>query len=179
MTQPKKADQQFDEWMRYYDDRGIVGIGTGYVVLRRVEGPAWFRAEELSEEPADDASVAITAYFENQDWLSRNSEPGSLMTARFGGATTTQVETNSQINGPRFMTSGYTLRQSSQLHRAMDVTRDVGEIVLRCDGSRTLQSLFEDQWQARGRGPSSPWHEQEFEAQFRRVVEAGFLVPMD
>jgi hypothetical protein len=176
-TEPQKADQQFEEWLRYYDDAGITRIGTGFVVLRRRSGPTWYRAEEVAEEPADGSAEAIVALFAAQDWLFQHSDAGSVLDIRWRGAEGARLEMISEVTSRHWKPSGYVLRFASGLRTSMEIPRDLGEIVSGCDGGRPLRSVFDDHWRARGREASSPWHEQELEKGFRRIIAGGFVVP--
>jgi methylase of polypeptide subunit release factors len=177
-TDPKKADQQFEEWLRYFDAEGIVAIGTGFVVLRRTDGKPWCRTEELQQEPADNGGVGIAALFSAQDWLSEHTRPGEVLAARWRSAEDVRLDITLDATAQHWAASRHVVRHSAGLRTSVEITQDLSELVRACDGVRPLRTIFDDHWKVRGRRPSS-WHEEAFEGKFRRLVAEGLLVPAE
>ncbi len=77
---PKEADRQFEQWMDYFDSEGIVGLGSGFIVLRKATSAApWFVSAELSIDVADEAGEAVAKFFDTQDWLRANPAPVAIL----------------------------------------------------------------------------------------------------
>jgi hypothetical protein len=96
---PVRADREFERWMSYYNDQGIVGVGSGFVILRKTDrGTSWFRTDEIPLELTGDCGRAIVSMFEAQDWLDQHPEPGVLLDAQWSRAENVRLQTTSVAN---------------------------------------------------------------------------------
>jgi methylase of polypeptide subunit release factors len=176
---PKEADRQFEQWMDYFDREGIVGVGTGFVVLRRTAGqPNWFLPDDLPLALADDCGETVASVFDTQDWLVAHPEPGAVLNACWLLVDHVKLHTTSSASAAaRWAASERSLEQAEGLRiSANNVPDDVAEIVARCDGRRTLRSIAMEVFQGRWRDPER--RTAEVEPAMRKLVGAGFLVPM-
>ncbi len=168
-TDPSEADREFDRWMSYFDEQRIIGIGSGFVVLRKSEGDqGWYKADELDAEITVGADETIAGMFAAQDWLSAHPGAGDVLDASWRLAETASLFPGSGSNSP-------VLRQAAGLRHSVPITQDHAEIVSKCDGSWSLRSIFDEHWKGRGRVPSQ-WHEEDTETTFRQLAGAGFVV---
>ena len=175
---PEEADRQFEQWMSYYDEHGVIGVGSGFVVLRKTDSqPNWFRADEVSLTLGDDSGEAIASLFETQDWLEQHPEPDALLDSRLRLVDQTGLHTTSAASAARWEASERSLQQTAGLGiSAENIHPDVAEIVARCDGSRTLRTLAMEIFQGRWRDPAR--RTVEIEGPIRQLVSAGFMVPV-
>jgi methylase of polypeptide subunit release factors len=166
---PKEADRQFEKWMEYFDNQGIVGIGTGFVVLRKVtDSDPWYLAAELGDEFADDAGEAVARIFDTQDWLRASPESGAVLD------TCWRLAEHVQLDMPRASPNRHVLRQAAGLRTSAEISKDLAEIAPRCDGNRTLRSISLEFFEGRTRDPTR--RTEEIEPAFRQMVAAGFVV---
>jgi methylase of polypeptide subunit release factors len=172
---PKEADRQFGQWMNYFDSEGIVGLGSGFVVLRKtINSAPWFVPSELGIEPADEAGEAVATLFETQDWLRANPEPAATLDARWRLAEHVRLDATQGATAQGTTANGHILKHGNGLRTSVQITRDLAEIVTKCDGSLPLRTIVRDHVEGRWRDP--PRHEAEIETAFRRLVEGGFVV---
>ncbi|MGM0385953.1 MAG: hypothetical protein ACQERF_08250 [Actinomycetota bacterium] len=63
-------------WLRDFHDRGVTGVGFGYVVLRRPadDRPPWTRLEELTGPAADPLGDHVAAILDAVEWLARTPD---------------------------------------------------------------------------------------------------------
>ena len=135
---PKEADRQFEKWMRYLDGERIVGVGYGFVVLHRRKGSVrpWFSTYELPREFADGSGEAIAGYFETHDWIDDHRAAGAVLDARWRVAEHAQLERMEVAQNQRWVVTGRKARQTGGWLTSVDVSDDLADTILRCDGSR-------------------------------------------
>jgi methylase of polypeptide subunit release factors len=174
---PKEADRRFDQWMASFDEQGIVGVGTGIVVLhRRSSGTPWFSADEIGLDPTDSAGDAIVGVFAVKDWLREHARAGSVLDTRWRTAQHLCFETTSEVSGIRWASSRCVLRQRDGLRFSMPVTEDLANLVARCDGTRTLRAILDEQLRPGGRESSR--YADPVESSFRKLADRGFIAPV-
>lgn len=173
----KAADRRLERWMRYLDREGVLGVGTGFVVLHgRGRGAPWYCAEERGGELTDDAAGAITALFEAKDWLHAHPEPGAVLEARWRLATPVGLDVSSARGEHGWRPRRFLLRLDRGLRADIEVTEEMTELVARCDGRRTLRSVLDEQMQGRGR--DADWYAVPVDQAFRKLASGGFVMPV-
>ena len=171
----KEADQQFDAWMRYFDREGIVGIGNGFVALRRTtDSLPWYVTAELGDPLGDATGEAVASFFETQDWLRANQGAGAVLDTRWRMAEHVRLDTSQGVTGQRGAANRYVLRQRAGMRTSAEITKVLAEIVPNCDGTRPLRAIVGEHLQGRWRDPAR--HEADIEAVFRQLVAPGFMV---
>ena len=166
---PKKADREFEQWMDYFDSEGIVGLGSGLVVLRKTTGAtAWYVPAELGLEVVNEAGEAVARVFDTQDWLRANPEPAAVLDARW------RLAEHVRLDAAQATANHRILRQEDGFRTSVQITKDLAEIVTRCEDSRPLRATIGAYVQGRWRDPAR--HEAEIEPAFRQLVEGGFMV---
>jgi methylase of polypeptide subunit release factors len=174
---PKEADRQFKQWMRYYDLQGIVGVGSGFVVLRKKDSDvAWYRADELETEITEGTGEMITRIFEAQGWLYSHPQPDAILDTYWSRSKNVELDTTQGATGQRWEENRHVLRQGTGLRTSVELTKELAEIVSRCDGSKTLRTLAMEVFQGRWRDPAR--RTEEIETPLRQLAAAGFLVPV-
>ncbi len=174
---PKEADRQFERWMRYFEDQGIDGVGSGFVVLRKAtDSEPWFMADEVGMDPADGAGKAIAQVFEAKDWLEAHPESGALLDATWRLVEHARLDTTGEPGVGMWGTGRRVLRQDAGLRLSLEVTDDLAGVLAGCDGQRTLRSII-DAW-ARGRGRDSSGYGAPVETAFRKLILRGFVLPV-
>ena len=172
---PKEADRQFEQWMDYFDGEGIVGLGSGFVVLRKTIGTTpWYLSAELGIEVADDAGEAVARVFDVQDWLQANPAPAAVLDARWRIAELVHLDAAPEGTAAGRRADGPILRQGDGLRTSVRITRDLAEIIANCDGSRPLRDVVADHVAGKWRDPER--HMAEVEPAFRHLVQGGFMV---
>ncbi len=172
---PKEADRQFEQWMDYFDSEDVAGVGTGFVVLRKAVGrDPWYIASELGEEWADDAGEAVASFFDTQDWLHANPGAGAILDTHWRLAEHVRLDTTQGGSNQGATANRHVLRQGTGLRTSVEITKDLAEIVMRCDGTRPLRAVVGEHLKGRWRDPAR--HEAEIEVAFRQLVAPGFVV---
>ena len=173
---PKEADRRFEQWIGYLSDEGIVDVGSGFLVLRKTDGEPWYRADELQFEPTNQCGEAIAALFDTEDWLRAHPKPGAALDARWRLAEHVHLETTQDATVRQWVASKYVLRQGDGLRTSAKITKDLAEILPRCDGRQALRAIVGELLKGRWRDPVR--HELEIESAIRQLAAAGFLVPV-
>jgi hypothetical protein len=174
---PKEADRQFERWIASFDAEGIIGLGTGFVVLhKRTMGTPWFASDEIGLEPADNAGDAIVRIFHSKEWLRDHVEAGSILDTRWQATEHLRLETTAERSGISWNAKRRVLRQGEGFRFAIPVTDDLADLVVRADGTRTLRQILDEQ--LRPRGWDSSRYADPVELSFRQLADRGFVSPV-
>lgn len=139
---------RYDEWLAYFERQKVVGVGFGWITLRRSERPVVRRVEELRhavEEP-------VGAYAEDVlDGLRKGAEfstgCGQLLAAA-PGLVQEQVGPPGADDPERIV-----LRQTGRLRRAAGVGTVEAGLAGVCDGTLPLEPLLDAIAQLTGMDP--------------------------
>ena len=136
----------FDAWLDHYRRRGIAAIGSGFLILRRVEDgrTPWFRAEEAVARAPGECGDQVLRVFAQRDLLDRLSDDGALLAARLRLSPDTRLEQRCAPGA-----EGWEIEQTSvRLDGGIGYQGIVdphGALMLgRCTGARPLGELLAD-----------------------------------
>lgn len=168
--------ERFAAWMAYYEQQGIERIGGGVITLRRRSGRGhWFRADDGLETMYGACGDHILFGYAAQDFLESLPEDSALLKTAFVLSPDARL-----VEQKRPLDHSWAL-EVAELHLSRGVARKgkvdpyVEQLLIRCDGSRTLGELVDDM-------AASLTVERERIApamcdMVRRLVEQGFLLP--
>jgi methylase of polypeptide subunit release factors len=85
---PRSADgaARSQEWLEHFDRSGVVGIGFGYVTLRRTDEPSDVLCEDLTHGFDDPLGPEALAYLARLEWLRSHDLLGSTFVVAPGTA---------------------------------------------------------------------------------------------
>lgn len=156
-------------WLDDFADRGVTGIGFGYILVRRPTGPASLRRLERVTQPVSNVGGALRSGLAAHDVLAAGM-PGTLVTA-------------SDVTEARHLLPGnddpsiIELRQGGGFARTVSVDSALAAFVGACDGELTVMQIaaaladlfevpFADLWA-------------DLEPRIRALVVDGFLLPAE
>jgi methylase of polypeptide subunit release factors len=86
-------ERAYAAWLRDFHERGVTGVGFGYVVLRRPAVPRapWVRLEELTAPAEDPLGEHVAAVLDAVEWLA-STDDAALATARLVTAPDITIE---------------------------------------------------------------------------------------
>lgn len=164
--------ESYDAWLDGLERTGVEGVGFGWVVLRRTDGPANVRIEDWPHPVEQPLGPAVLERARRVDWL-RGRDTDALLASRLTVAPDVVQETVGQpgAEDPEHVV----LRQQRGMRRAERVDSATAALVGACEGSLPLGALVAavaevlDADVATLRGELVPV--------VRRLVEDGFLLP--
>jgi methylase of polypeptide subunit release factors len=176
--EPAHFAGRFDEWMRYYDERGIKGIGSGLIVMRRTSGrDNWFSVEAVPPNVSFPAGEDVERIFQSRTFLNSFRTAEEFLEARLRLAPNVRFNQISEVvDGAWKETSARVLRVGGlEFTGAIDAAS--AAVLARCQGERPLREVLTEMAAAQS-VEYSKWLPSALQI-VRRLVEQGFLVPAD
>ncbi len=147
MTYPERFLPKVREWLDYYEGLGIEAIASGAVVLRRrtsQSSGAWVRAIEAPAAPEGPAGDQLLRMFAAQDLLARGSSEQELLKLSFTPVEDLRLEQAVGFRAGAFAAEPATARLAGGLGVAAPIPPTLLQVVMSCDGTRTLGELLEE-----------------------------------
>ncbi len=172
--------QLYQEWMAYYKQQRIEAISTGLITMRRTSGrPNWCCVGNAPEKITGEAGAvgeAIRRGFESHDFLLTVQEDPPLLNAQLTAAPNSSLLQLHQPSSQGWRQVGVRLQMSSGLCFSEDVDQHVAELVVGCDGKRTVGDLMVAL--AARRKVSVESIAPKILSGLRRLISCGFLAPV-
>lgn len=164
-------------WLAYYREENIAAIGAGTVTLRKRSGSGhWFRAFDGPERLAGPAGESIRARMQALDFLARKAGSDEALLA-----STLKISPHARLTQECVPSqAGWALEKAQVrivegLAYKEEIDTWFAELLVACDGSRTLSQAIAKTAQALGLSPQDvPSETPEI---IRQLVDEGFLLP--
>ena len=168
--------QRFDDWMRWYDARGVAAVDYGLVTMRRRgDGrPGRLRCDDVRGGWDAAGGEEVAAAFARHDWLDAHDDAG-LLDARLRAAETVRLRRELLAVRGEWVPVAAQLRVEGGIDEAGGIDPHGERVVAGCDGSTPLRALLEAMAEALGSDLAAvaPGALQAV----RRLVERGALLP--
>ncbi|HEX2222212.1 MAG TPA: class I SAM-dependent methyltransferase [Candidatus Limnocylindria bacterium] len=139
---PERWQDEYDEWMSYYEAHHVEAIGLGLITMRRrVGGDPWFRAEEAPQDFAMPCGDHLGAAFELADFLDVHPNE-RLLGVAMRVAPDVVLDERARPTPGGWSVSDRRLRQTAGLRQEGRVDAAVAAIVAACDGRRPLGAVL-------------------------------------
>ncbi len=166
-----------DAWLAYFATQGIEKIGFGLICLRRrTRSSHWFSADKVPK-PADratgeDVARAIAA----RDFLEGNRSDETLLGAHLRVSPSLRIEPRMEPGPKGWLAKSAQLSLSRGFGYVARVDRPLMELLLRCDGRRSLRDLVADAATRHQKG-AEEWAQMLTDV-VRRLIAFGFVWPV-
>lgn len=127
-------------WLQDFHDRGVTGVGFGYLVLRRPPEPRapWVRLEELTGPAADPLGGHVAAVLDAVEWLARTPD-AALAATRLVTAPDVTVEHHFRPGEPE--PAVILARQGGGFGRVVQLDTALAGLLGACDGELTVGQI--------------------------------------
>ncbi len=173
---PDDFDRLFKEWMDFFEKSRIEAVRWCVVTMRRTSGrPNWFELSELDGELGDEpAGEHLLRCFEARELIAATDDSG-MLDLRMRAAPEVRLQQRFEP-GPEgwSATEGY-LSYLDGLPFIGAVDAQVANLLIRCDGDRTLRDVL--QQSADDAGVSLEALGAEGLNLIRKLARNGFLIP--
>lgn len=174
---PEQFARRYEQWTAYYAKHGIEAVSDGAIVLRRRSGKNWRLIEEGPENMLGPAGDALLRGFECRDFLEATSDDRALLASRLRVSPDCRLRQEFEP-----ATDGWaSTRCEIQLVRGLafrgNIDRYVADLCGFCNGQRRLDEALS--MLATQVGQDAESLVGSCLAVVRRLVEHGFLVPVD
>ena len=131
----------FDRWLTYFEERGIEGVGTGLITLRKRSGrDTWFRIAEAPERIAYPAGDEILRTFAILDFLDAVTD-AELLDSAVQLAPEVQLAEESIQQGGRWAVQASHLRRTKGFEYSGRIDAQGAALLAACDGRTPLRDL--------------------------------------
>ncbi len=168
----------FDEWMDYYSQRKIAGIGQGVIVMRRAsDRPNWFAMDVAPQDIAFPSGDDVERLVELRTYVNLLRDEGDLLDARLKLASNVRLEQVCEAVDGSWQQVSCGLRRLGGLEFRGSVDAPSAALLAKFDGNRPLRDQLKDLAGALNTDLASVTTSAP--AIVRRLVEQGFLVPSE
>lgn len=168
--------QRFHQWLEYYERLGITSFGAGLITMRRrTDGANWLRADESPDRMIGPCGEYITRSFALRDFLERVQEDPALLACRLKYSPDLRLEQQFGPSEQGWKVTGSSIHLAKGLAFRGNSDTFMANLMIHCDGRKTLQELLPDMAAALQAEPArlAPL----VCRLIRKLVEQGFLLP--
>jgi SAM-dependent methyltransferase len=171
---PEDDCRQFDEYMRYYRQRGVKAIHGGLIVMRRRAGTNWVRIEEVPKTPKGDLADLNLSVFAAQDLLLQIQDEESLLAIKPRLSPDARLEQICVASGGHWTAESINLKLIRGYPFQMTLQPLVAEFLAGFDGSRTAEEAI----RAFAAAANAPLETVRHESlgMIRKLIDRGFMV---
>jgi len=126
------------EWLRWFDDAGVEGVGFGWVTLRRGSAPHRVAVEPVSHPVDQPLGPHIADWLDRVDWL-RSREDEALLAAALRVSENARLDVAS--TPPEWETVGRMLSLDEGFRWQLPCDEATAALVQGCDGRTPLRAL--------------------------------------
>ncbi len=139
---PQRMSEELERWLDYYSERGITDVIWCALTMRmRSDIPRWFDVTKLEGRLEEPAGAQIRRCFEARELLSGSSDDDLLaMRPRIDPDTRLESEMAPQPDGWEVVSSRLIPAGGLPFGGAVDA--EVANMLVRCDGTRTLREVL-------------------------------------
>lgn len=168
--------QRFEQWMAYYEGKGINAVSVGVISMRRTYRHAtWFRADDAPTKMIGPAGESIARGFELRDFLETVRDDAALLEARLLLSPDVCLERQHKPSPEGWQDVALTLCLNRGFAYSGNVDQYVADILIACDGQRRLADVLDRI--AALPGVDIGMLKKTFCTVVKRLIEHGFLMP--
>jgi methylase of polypeptide subunit release factors len=174
----EQFDQQFAEWMAYYERERIEAMSSGFITMRRSTGrPNWFHSDDAPEKIVGPGGEAVLRRFELYDFLEAARGDDAMLDARLGISPDVRLEQTMQPVADGWRPEIARLHFVRGLTYSGNVDVQVVQLMAGCQAGRTLREVLGEMARSVEGADSSVVMRAGVEIT-RKLIERGFLVPV-
>ncbi|MCK9296112.1 MAG: class I SAM-dependent methyltransferase [Desulfobulbaceae bacterium] len=174
--QETEFSQRFHHWLEYYERLGIASFGAGLITMRRrASGANWFRADASPDRMLGPCGEYIARGFALQDFLETVNEDRALLACRLKFSPDLRLEQQFTPSEQGWQVTGSSIQLARGLAFRGNSDTFMANLMIHCDGRKTLQELLPDMAAALQAEPAqlAPL----VCRLIRKLVGQGFLLP--
>ncbi len=166
----------YDEWVSYYEAKGVEAVSTGLIAMRRASGRAnWLRIEDLPDDTAGRVGDAVALGFELHDYLATVRADEALLGEKLRVSPLVRLEESREPSGSGWRVASARIRLAGGIAYSSPVDLRLAELIARCDGRRPVRELLSEL--AVATNSDLEKITPNCLSLLRQLVERGFLLP--
>lgn len=136
---PEEAARLYEDWVSYYDCKGIEAISSGVLAMRRSSGPShWVRIEDAPESMSGRVGDYVELGFKLGDFLEAMKDDRKLLEQSIRLSPELRLNQQCEWSEGTWRIVSAQLRLTRGLQYVGNVDRNAVNLITRCDGRRTL-----------------------------------------
>ena len=166
----------YDEWMSYYEAKGVEAVSTGLIAMRRASGRAnWLRIEDMPDGAGGPVGDGVAAGFELRDYLDTVRADEAFLGEKLRVSPLVRLEDICEPAGGTWRVASASIRLVRGLTYSSPVDLRLAGLVARCDGQHPVRDLLVDL--AAATNSDLEKITPNCLALLRQLIERGFLMP--
>jgi SAM-dependent methyltransferase len=166
----------YDEWVSYYEAKGVEAVSTGLIAMRRASGRAnWLRIEEMPDGAGGPVGECVAVGFELRDYLETVRADEAFLGEKLRVSPLVRLEDICEPAGGAWRVASASIRLVRGLTYSSPVDLRLAGLVARCDGQRPVRDLLVEL--AAATNSDLEKITPNCLALLRQLVERGFLLP--
>lgn len=175
----KAEPERLARWLQYYQEEDIAAIGAGVLTLKKRPegaGQGWFRGMDGPPSMLGPCGGAVLGRMSALDFLSKRKIDQALFDSVFKVSPDVRLTQECEPSPGGWTQATAHIRVREGLAYVEEVDTYVAELLVACDGERTLRAAVEKTLERICAEPDSA--PEETADIVRQLVEEGFLVPV-
>jgi methylase of polypeptide subunit release factors len=132
----------YEKWLAYFEDRGVVAINPGMLVLRRRKADNWFHMLTVPGEPIEESGAAVSERIAACDFLELCEDDDSLLGATLRVPTNIELEQRFTRSDEGWQSQRVALQITSGLSLETEIDLPILAFLNQVDGSRSVRDCI-------------------------------------
>jgi len=137
-----KPATSYEDWLAYFEDRGVVAINPGMLVLRRRKADNWFHMLTVPGEPIDDSGTAVRGRIAACDFLELCEDNESLLDATLRIPADIELEQRYTRSDEGWESQRVALQITAGLSLETEIDLPILAFLNQVDGSRSVRDCI-------------------------------------
>jgi methylase of polypeptide subunit release factors len=137
-----KPATSYEDWLAYFEDRGVTAINPGMLVLRRRKADNWFHMLTVPGEPIDESGSAVSERIAACDFLELCEDDESLLDATLRIPTNIELEQRFTRSDEGWQSQRVALQITSGLSLETEIDLPILAFLNHVDGNRSVRDCI-------------------------------------
>jgi hypothetical protein len=166
----------YDEWISYYQRKGIEAVSTGLIAMRLAGGRAnWVRIEEAPDDISGPFGEFVALGFELHDYLETLKADEALLDEKVRVSSLVRLDESCEWSPKGWRVTTARIRLTRGITYSSNIDLRLAGLVARCDGQRTIRELLAEL--AAATDSDLEKITPNCLSLLRQLIERGFLLP--
>ena len=137
-----KPATTYEDWLAYFEDRGVTAINPGMFVLRRRNADNWFHMLTVPGEPVEESGQAVSQRIAACDFLELCKDDDSLLDATLGISDSVELEQRYTRSDQCWQSQRVVLQVTAGLPLETEIDLPILAFLNQVDGRRTVRECI-------------------------------------
>jgi hypothetical protein len=138
-----KPATSYEDWLAYFEDRGVTAVNPGMLVLRRRKADNWFHMLTVPGEPIDESGSAVSERIAACDFLELCEDDESLLGATLRIPANVELEQRYTRSDEGWQSQRVALQITSGLSLETEIDLPILAFLNQVDGARSMRECID------------------------------------